>query len=502
MNSVLKLENITKVFPGVKALNRVHFDLAEGEIHALMGENGAGKSTFIKVITGVNIPEEGEIFLNGEKIVFTKPLDATKKGIAAIYQHVTSYPELTVTENIFIGHEVTGKGGKLNWKYMHNRTKELLLLVGSDIEPTTEMGSLSVAQQQMVEIAKALSLDANIIIMDEPTAALTVRETAELYNICRKLKENKKSIIFISHRLEDIYELADRTTVFRDGNYIGTWETTSLDKNVLIEAMVGREIVSLFPEKTAAIGEEVLRVENFSRVGYFKDVSFSLRKGEILALTGLVGSGRTELAEAIYAVADHYEGKLFIEGKEATIKNPSDAVKKGIGYLPEDRQKQGLVLKMSIGDNIVLSELSKYTNFIGQIDKNKALEEANKLALLLTVKANDAFELTESLSGGNQQKVVIAKMLNSDLKVLIMDEPTKGIDVAAKSAIYGIMNDLAAKGYGIIMISSEMEEVLGMADTVVVMHNGRVTGQFNSRPFSSQTLLRAFMSIGEEEQKS
>ncbi len=499
MNNVLELHDITKVFPGVRALDKVRFDLRKGEIHALMGENGAGKSTFIKVITGVHIPEEGEIIVDGEKVKFTKPLDATKRGIAAIYQHTTSYPSLPVMENIFVGHEIVGKFGWMKWDEMYERTKRLLEMVGSDIDPYAEMGTLSIAQQQIVEIAKALSQDANIIIMDEPTAALTVRETNELYSICRKLREKGKSIIFISHKLEDIYEIADRTTVFRDGKYIGTWITSEMSKNTLVHAMVGRDITAMFPQKTASIGEAAIKVENLTRRGVFHDVSFTVRKGEVMVITGLIGSGRTELAEAIYGITKIDSGNIYIDGSKVTINNPIDAVANGILYLPEDRQQHGLVLKMDIGDNITLSEHKKYQKALMWLDQKLARTSAAELAMKLSVKANSVFELAESLSGGNQQKVVIAKLLNSNAKVLMLDEPTKGIDVAAKSAIYEIINTLAANGYAIIMISSEMEEVLGMADTIMVMKDGGVTGYFVDGNFSQTELLKASMGLLSEE---
>ncbi len=495
METILELRDISKVFPGVRALDRVRFDLRKGEIHALMGENGAGKSTFIKVITGVNIPEEGEIVLNGEKVHFARPLDATKRGIAAIYQHVTSYHSLSVAENIFIGHEPVSGPGWMRWRKMRERTRELLDMIGSSIDPMDEMGTLSIAQQQMVEIAKALSQDASIIIMDEPTAALTMRETGELYEICRRLRDSGKSIIFISHRLEDIFELADRTTVFRDGKYIGTWNTAEMSKDTLVQAMVGRELSAMYPEKTAEIREPVLSVKNLTRRGVFHDVSFTVRKGEVLALTGLVGSGRTEVAEAIYGITHYDSGSIEVDGKKVSIRTPINSVRNGVLYLPEDRQLHGLVLKMDIADNIVLSELKKYQKALMWLDEKKARKSAAQLADRLMVKAQSVYDLAESLSGGNQQKVVIAKLLNSDAKVLILDEPTKGIDVAAKSAIYGIINDLAARGYAVVLISSEMEEVLGVADSVVVMNTGRVTGYFSNRQFDQVTLFKASMDM-------
>lgn len=490
MEYILELKDITKTFPGVKALDKVQFKLKKGEIHALMGENGAGKSTFIKVITGVHRPDEGNIYLNGEEVKFLNPADASKRGIAAIYQHVTCYPHLSVAENIFIGHEITTGFRSIDWKQMKKRSKELLDMIGTNISPTEEMGLLSVAQQQMVEIAKALSMNAEIIIMDEPTASLTVNETKELYKICNKLRDSGKSIIFISHRMEDIYTLADTTTVFRDGQYIGAWETENLPQNELIKAMVGREISQLFPKKDVPIGDVILEVEGLSKAGVFKDISFNLRQGEILGITGLVGAGRTEVAEAIFGVTPLDKGRIIFEGKELKINHPSVAMQHGIGYLPEDRQKTGLVLEMEIGDNIVLPVLKKYSKF-SWFKKKEAYQAADKLHKKLRIKANDIFEKVEALSGGNQQKVVVAKLLESNLKVIILDEPTKGIDVGSKSAIHELMSDLAGEGFGIIMISSEMEEVLGMSDRIVVMRHGRVTGEFDRKGITQYDIINA-----------
>lgn len=488
---VLELKGITKIFPGVKALDNVHFKLKPGEIHALMGENGAGKSTFIKVITGVHKAEEGEMYLDGEQVHFKGPKDAQEAGIAAIYQHVTSYPHLTVTENIFMGHEKV-KGGRILWKDMNKEADSLLAELSADFKATDEMGSLSVAQQQMVEIAKALSMRARIIIMDEPTAALTKRESEELYKITEKLRDNGASIIFISHRFEDMYRLASRVTVFRDSQYIGSYDVNGITNEDLITAMVGREINDLFPKPDVKPGAEVLRVEKLSRTGYFKDVSFSVRKGEIVGLTGLVGAGRTEVVQTIFGIEHYDSGKVFMEGREVHIKKPLDAMRLGIGLLPEDRQHQGLILDWGIGRNItlpVISELGKngLTN-----DKNERMR-AKELAERVDTKAVTLFDKASSLSGGNQQKVVVAKLLASDLKVIILDEPTKGVDVGAKAAIYEIMGELAKQGYAIIMISSEMPEILGMSDRIVVMCDGRVTGELNRSEATQEGILEKAM---------
>ena len=489
---VLELRNITKIFPGVRALDKVQFTLMPGEIHALMGENGAGKSTFIKVITGVHQAEEGEMFLNGEKVRFKNTKDAQKVGIAAIYQHVTAYPHLTVAENIFMGHHKK-KFGIVQWNAMYAEADKYLAELNADFSSRTIMGNLSVAQQQMVEIAKALSMNARILIMDEPTAALTKRESEELYRITRKLRDEGVSIIFISHRFEDMYALASRVTVFRDAKYIGTYDVDAITNADLITAMVGREIKDLFPKPEIEIGEEVLRVEGLNRTGYFKDVSFAVRKGEILGLTGLVGARRTEVVQTIFGVEKFASGKVFLEGKQITIKDPSDAIRQGIGLLPENRQTEGLILDWGIGRNITLPELKSYVKQLFIQEKTER-STSRELAERVDTKAVTIFDKASSLSGGNQQKVVVAKALGSDFKVLILDEPTKGVDVGAKAAIYEIMGELAQQGYAIIMISSEMPEILGMCDRIVVMCEGRVTGELSREEATQEKILELAMS--------
>jgi len=492
---ILELNGITKIFPGVKALDNVHFQLKEGEIHALMGENGAGKSTFIKVITGVHQPEEGEIFINGEKVSIKNPKDAQKLSIAAIYQHGTTYQHLSVTENIFIGHEKMTKFRTIDWKQMHKDAEELLKRLGSDIDPRSNMGNLTVAEQQIVEIAKAISTNAKIIIMDEPTAALSKRECEELYRITEQLRDEGCSIIFISHRFEDMYRLASRVTVFRDSQYIGTWDVDGISNDVLISKMVGREISQIYPKQQVEKGEEIFRVEGLSKTGYYKDVSFSLHKGEILAMTGLVGAGRTEVCQGIMGIEKIDSGKVFLEGKELKIKHPSDAMNAGIGYLPEDRQKQGLILDWGLGQNVTISTLEQFTK--GSIVNRKQENNRSKdLLEKVKTKALSVFDKASSLSGGNQQKVIVAKVLNSDLKVVILDEPTKGVDVGAKAQIYEIMSDLASQGFGVIMISSEMPEVLGMADTILVMKEGRVSKIFEEvEGVTQEQILESAMNI-------
>lgn len=494
---VLELKNITKIFPGVKALNRVQFQLKPGEVHALMGENGAGKSTFIKVITGVHKAEEGEMYLFGEKVDFKGPRDAQAAGIAAVYQHPTSYPDLSVTENIFMNHEIK-KHGILQWKQMNQEAQGYLDQLDADFKSTAEMGTLSVAQQQMVEIAKAISTHAKIIILDEPTAALTANESQKLYKIVDKLRDDGVSIIFISHRFEDMYRLATRVTVFRDSQYIGTYDVNGITNAELIKHMVGREIKDLFPKQDVKPGKEMLRIENFSRTGYFKDVNLHVRAGEIIGLTGLVGAGRTEVMESVCGITKPDAGKIFLEEQQITVKNPTDAMESGIILLPEDRQKTGLILSWGLGRNVTLPVVGKLAKK-GFADEATERSLAKKFLEEVDTKAVSIFDAAGSLSGGNQQKVVVAKALVQDsMKVVIMDEPTKGVDVGAKAEIYQIMSDLAAKGFAIIMISSEMPEILGMCDRIYVMCNGRVTGELSGADATQEAILSYAMEKGAE----
>lgn len=487
---ILELKDVVKTFGGVTALNGVHFQLKKGEIHALMGENGAGKSTFIKVITGVHQPDSGVMLLEGEQITLKSTADSAKLGIAAIYQHVTAFPDLSVTENIFMGQEIKNKCGLYNWKMMYQRAKELIEPLSKEIDVKKSMGVLSVAQQQLVEIAKALSKDARILIMDEPTASLTRTECEELYQIAERLRSEGVSIIFITHKFEDMYRLASRVTVFRDSQYIGCWEVDKISNQKLIAEMVGREISQMYPKKTAKIGNIALHVKNISKEGYFKDVSFDVRKGEIVALTGLVGAGRTEICQSIFGIMAPDSGSISLEEKEIKIKTPIDALKHGIGLLPEDRQIQGLINELPIFQNVSSAVMTKFTKK-KILNENAEMENAIALCRKIQLKAKDISAPPSSLSGGNQQKVVFAKLLSCDLKVLILDEPTKGIDVGAKYSIYEIMNELAASGYAIIMVSSEMPEVLGMADRIVVMKSGRVTGNFDVDGTTQEMILEA-----------
>lgn len=495
---ILELRDVVKTFGGVTALSGVQFRLKRGEVHALMGENGAGKSTFIKVITGVHQPDSGTILLEGNKIVLKNTVESQKLGIAAIYQHVTSFPDLSVAENIFMGREIMTKFGTYNWAEMRRRAKEYIEPLSPEIDVTKPMSTLSVAQQQLVEIAKALSQNARILIMDEPTASLTRHECEELYNIVDRLKADGVSIIFITHKFEDMYRVASRVTVFRDSQYIGSWDVDEISNAKLIEAMVGRELNQLYPEKTAEIKDEVLRVEGLYKEGYFKDISFDVRAGEVLAITGLVGAGRTEVCQTIFGIMKPDKGKIFLNGEEIKINSPVDALKYGIGLLPEDRQLQGLVYELPIYQNVSAPVINNFVKK-GLISVKDEIAKAIELCKRIKLKAKDIAAPPSSLSGGNQQKVVFAKLLNCDLKVLILDEPTKGIDVGAKNSIYEIINELAAGGYAVIIVSSEMPEVLGMADRIVVMRSGRVAGRFNIEDATQEKILAAsLVKSGEE----
>ncbi len=497
---ILELRGITKIFPGVKALNNVHFQLKKGEVHALMGENGAGKSTFIKVITGVYTPEEGQIFLDGKEVKFRGTRDSQELGIAAVYQHPTTYPDLSVTENIFMGHQIM-KGPMMDWKAMHKKAAELLGRLNANFDPKAEMGTLSVAQRQMVEIAKALSTNARIIILDEPTAALTANESKELYRIVKQMRNEGVSIIFISHRMEDMYELADRVTVFRDAQYIGTYDVNGITTADLVKAMVGREIKDMYPKPVVDIGDEVLRIDHLSRTGYFRDVCLDVRAGEIVGLTGLVGAGRTEVMQSVCGITKPSAGSVYLNGKKMRVRKPIDAMKQGVVLLPEDRQKEGLILSWGLGRNVTLpiqDDLSK-AGFNDNKTENKLAKDHLES---VDTKAVTIFDAASSLSGGNQQKVVVAKLLaQKGTKVIIMDEPTKGVDVGAKAEIYSIMGDLAQQGYAIIMISSEMPEILGMCDRIFVMCNGRVSGCLDRAEADQEKILHLAMLTGGEKEE-
>lgn len=484
---VLELKGITKIFPGVKALNNVQFQLKPGEVHVLMGENGAGKSTFIKVITGVHKAEEGEMFLNGQKVDFKGPKDAQAAGIAAVYQHPTSYPHLTVAENIFMGHEII-KNRMIQWKAMNTEANKLLKQLDADFDATAEMGTLSVAQQQMVEIAKAISLHSQLLIMDEPTSTLTEGETRKLFSVINNLKSKGISMIYISHRMEEIFEICDSYTVLRDGTFVHSGEIKEVDVNQIIEYMVGRSLASVYPEKKNKVGEVILEADHISNGKEVKDVSFSLRKGEILGFAGLVGAGRTETLKAVFGADSGAKGEIKINGKPVQIRSPRDAIKLGIGFLPEDRKKEGLVVDLPVLDNTVMAKPEKAMEH-GMFSAKKAKEICQKYIRELLIKTPSEMQKAKFLSGGNQQKVVLAKWLNCEPEIIVLDEPTRGIDVNAKMEIYNIIVKLAEEGKSIIMISSEMPELIGLCDRVIVMYEGCVTGELDRRTLSQQQIM-------------
>jgi rhamnose transport system ATP-binding protein len=486
---VVRVQHISKSFGGVHALQDVHFEILAGEVHAILGENGAGKSTLIKILTGVHQPDAGEIFLDGRPVHFGGTRDAQEQGIAAIYQEPSLFPDLDVAENIMVGRQPVRRWS-LDWKRMYREASDLLDRLGLAIDPKTKARNLSVAQQQIVEIARALSINAKVLIMDEPTSSLTQREVDELFAIVRQLRDRGTAVVFISHRLEELFTLADRVTILRDGTYVDTRDIKGTTSEDLIRMMVGRTLGELFPKQAVEAGEVILEVEGLGVEGAFADVSFQLRRGEILGMSGLIGAGRTNVARAIFGTEPATTGTIKLNGKAVTIKSPGEAMALGIGYVPEDRKEHGLVLGMSIADNITLPVLSRFAK-MGWLNERKKLQTAKESSQKLEVRMADVEQKAGQLSGGNQQKVVLAKWLGTDPRVLILDEPTRGIDVGTKAAVHGLMSGLAAQGMAILMISSELPEILGMSDRILVMREGRLTGQFTRAEATQEKLMAA-----------
>lgn len=488
---ILELQRIKKSFPGVLALDGVDFNLRPGEVHALVGENGAGKSTLIKVITGVHQPDAGEIQFQGQPVIFANPLIAQQHGIAAIYQEPTLFPDLDVAENIFMGRQpLQSVTRRIDWGQMYEEAGRLLRSLGVNLDPSTRVRGLSFADQQMVEIAKALSVNAQVLIMDEPTSALTLREVADLFRITRQLRDAGTAIVFISHRLEEAFELADRITVLRDGHHVGTGAVDDVTPGEVIHMMVGRTLDNMFPKQEVQRGEVMLRVDGLTKEGLFYDVSFELHRGEILGLAGLVGAGRTEVACAIFGVRPADRGTIWVNGREAGITSPKDALALGVAYLPEDRQQHGLVLPMNITQNVTLPILGEFAR-LGWLNQAAEERKAREFADRLDVRAAGLWQRVRELSGGNQQKVVLAKWLAARPQILILDEPTRGIDVGTKAAVHQLMSTLAAQGFAILMISSELPEILNMSDRIVVMQEGHVTGHFTRAEATQEKIMAA-----------
>jgi rhamnose transport system ATP-binding protein len=487
---ILELKNISKSFSGVEVLHDVSFALRPGEVHALLGENGAGKSTLVKIITGVHQPDKGEILLNDEPVHFSDARESRQAGIAAIYQELTLFPDLDVAENIFAGRQPITFGRRVDWRKLYTEAGKLLNSLGVKLDLKQKARNLSIAQQQMVEIARAFSIHARIVIMDEPTSSLTLHEVDDLFRLVRRLRGEGTAIIFISHRLDELFALADRVTVLRDGSYVDTRSINDVTRDDLIRMMVGRTITNLFPKQDVRAGDVVLRVENLTREGSFHDVSFELRRGEILGLAGLVGAGRTNVARAIFGIELPTTGSIQIEGREVKITSPQQAIELGLAYVPEDRQLHGLIPAMPLTPNISLAMLPHYSH-MGWLQDKLERKSAYASALQMEVRANNIWQLARELSGGNQQKVVLAKWLATKPRILILDEPTRGIDVGTKAAVHALMSKLAAEGMAILMISSELPEILGMSDRIIVMREGVVTGHFSRAEATQEKIISA-----------
>ncbi|EPM7552514.1 sugar ABC transporter ATP-binding protein [Citrobacter freundii] len=488
----LQMSHITKRFPGVLALSNVDFALRKGEVHALLGENGAGKSTLMKILSGVYQPDEGDIIFEGQSVSFANPLSAQSAGITIIHQEFNLFPELTVEENIFIGREFCKNNRwRLDEKQQRQAAIDILQKLNLNISPETLVADLTVAQQQMVEIAKAISVNAKILIMDEPTAALTETEIDSLFQVTRLLKEQGTGIVYISHRLEELALIADRATVMRDGQFIATVDYDAVKISDLIAMMVGRDLGNIYPRRgPLAQRKPVLEVSGLTRNGVLNNIDFTLYQGEILGFAGLMGAGRTELARAIFG-ADPIDGGTFkLNGKVTVIKDIPDAIQQGISYLTEDRKKEGLALGLSVERNIMLGNYPEYSDRYGNVDSKRCQKTSEEQVKALRIKTPHLEQAALNLSGGNQQKIIIARWVCKDTDILIFDEPTRGIDVGAKLEIYELMNRLVAKGKSIIMISSELPEVLGMCDRILVMRNGRITGELASDDATQEKIMQ------------
>lgn len=487
---VFRLRNVTKRFGGVTAVQDVTFDLRSGEVHALMGENGAGKSTLMKIVHGLYPPDDGALEVDGEVVGFSSPRDAEASGIAMIPQELDLFPELTIAENLFVGrHRPRTRWGTLDQNAMHAEARQRLRSLGVDLDVTVELKRLSAANQQIVAIARALVGEARAVVMDEPTASLTEREVQQLFRVISELTSSGVGVVYISHRMDEIFKISDRVTVLRDGRHISTAPASELDAEELVRLMVGRPLNELFTRTPHDLGELRLEVRGLSRAGEFEDVDFVLRRGEILGLAGLVGAGRSELAQTIFGIRVPEAGEVRIDGEEVTIRSPHAAMERGIFYVPEERRSQGLILPFSIKNNITLSILDRISRF-GFVPRSEQ-QTADRFAEGLSIRGASITDPVSRLSGGNQQKVVLAKSLAREPSILLLDEPTRGVDVGAKSEIYRLIDDLAKEGKAILLISSELEEVLSMSDRILVMREGSLTGEFKREEATQENVMTA-----------
>ena len=486
-NPILKMDGIVKEFPGVKALDGVNIELYEGKVMALMGENGAGKSTLMKILSGVYKKDGGTIYYKGIEEDIKGPKDAANKGIAIIHQELNLVNDLSIGENIFLGREPK-KGFKIDFNKLYSDADALLKKLNITKSSRELVGDLSIGEQQMVEIAKALSLDAKIIIMDEPTDALTDKETESLFNVIRELKSEGKAIVYTSHRLKEIFEICDYITVLRDGKYVGTEDLANLTEDTMIEMMVGRKLTDQFPRKIVELGDTVLKVEKLNNQ-HIHDISLEVKAGEVLGISGLIGAGRTELAKTIYGHFKKQSGKVYVNGKEVNNKSSQDGLKNKIAYVSEDRKGDGLIVELSIKENMTISSLNSIASLL-KINKAKETKIVKEYIDRINIKTPSENQLIKNLSGGNQQKVAIAKALMTEPEVLILDEPTRGVDVGAKKEIYDLINDFKSKGKAVIMISSEMPEILGLSDRIIVLSQGSITGEFDIKDASQEAILK------------
>jgi len=485
---ILQMKAITKTFPGVKALDNVNFNLHQGEVHALLGENGAGKSTLMKVLNGIYQKNSGSIYLEGNQVEFKSPKEAQEAGLAIIHQELELIPYLTVAENIFLGREPK-KGFLVDFKRLNEKTEEIMNRLGVNIDPQSKINELNIGNQQMVEIAKALSQDANILVMDEPTSSLTPKEIEILFDLIERLTAEGISIIYISHRMEEIFQICDRVTVLRDGEYVGEVEIDETDEDELIKMMVGRKIEDRFPEIINNRSDKILEVKGLTVPDKVIDLSFAAYKGEVLGIAGLMGSGRTELAKSLYGLFNIEEGEIYFKGNRVNITSPKQAIEMGIYYLSEDRKGEGLVLDLSVQENISLSVLHELLQ-AGFINENQEAKLADEYIDKLSIKTPHAKQLVKNLSGGNQQKVVISKLLTTEPEVVILDEPTRGIDVGAKAEIYDLINWLVEEGVAVILISSELPEILNLSHRVLVMNDRRIAGELDRKETNQEKIMK------------